>query len=140
MKKRVVRESQEIILSEYGLNYSKGVVSLEKCFGRERTLERMIKLRQSKKEKLDDEIKKLNDELVVRKKQIKELSKFLNPSISILRRKKYNRIVGSVYLSFGNKKSRYIQFQLGTYKDMKNKSKDELKEMTRRLFLRKIGQ
>ncbi len=53
MKKRVVRESQEIILSEYGLNYSKGVVSLEKCFGRERTLERMIKLRQSKKEKLD---------------------------------------------------------------------------------------
>jgi len=48
--------------------------------------------------------------------------------------------VGSVYLSFGNKKSRYIQFQLGTYKDMKDKSKDELKEMTRRLFLRKIGQ
>ena len=140
MKKRVVRESQEIILSEYGLNYSTGVVSLEKCFGRERTLERMIKLRQSKKEKLDEEISKLNQELQERKKLIKELSKHLSPSISILRRKKYNRIVGSVYLSFGNKKSRYIQFQLGTYKDMKDKSKDELKEMTRRLFLRKIGQ
>ena len=140
MKKRVVRESQEISLFEYGLNYSKGVVSLEKLFGRERTLERMIKLRQSKKEKLDEEISKLNQELQERKRQIKELSKHLSPSISILRRKKYNRIVGSVYLSFGNKKSRYIQFQLGTYKDMKDKSKDELKEMTRRLFLRKIGQ
>jgi hypothetical protein len=140
MKKRVVRESQEIILSEYELDYSKGVVSLEKLFGRERTLERMIKLRESKKVKLDEEISKLNQELQERKKQIKELSKHLSPSISILRRKKYNRIVGSVYLSFGNKKSRYIQFQLGTYKDMKDKSKDELKEMTRRLFLRKIGQ
>ena len=62
--------------------------------------------------------------------KIKELSKHLSPSISILRRKKYNRIVGSVYLSFGNKKSRYIQFQLGTYKDMKDKSKDELKEIS----------
>ena len=140
MKKRVVRESNEIYLSEYGEKYSKSLTTLERIFGRERTLERMIKNRESKKVKLDLEISKLNQELQERKKQIKELSKHLNPSISILRRKKYNRIVGSVYLSFGNKKSRYIQFQLGTYKDMKDKSKDELKEMTRRLFLRKIGQ
>ena len=140
MKKRVVRESNVIYLSEYGEKYSKNLETLERIFGRERTIERMIKTRESKKQKLDEEIDTLKNELKERKRQIINLSKFLNPSISILRRKKYNRIVGSVYLSFGNKKSRYIQFQLGTYKDMKDKSKDELKEMTRRLFLRKIGQ
>ena len=115
MKKRTVRESNEIYLSEYGEKYSKNLETLERIFGRERTLERMIENRESKKVNLDEEISKLNQELQERKKLIKELSKHLNPSISILRRKKYNRIVGSVYLSFGNKKSRYIQFQLGTY-------------------------
>ena len=140
MKKRVVRESNEIYLSEYGEKYSKNLETLERIFGRERTIERMIKTRESKKQKLDEEIDTLKNELQGRKKQIKNLSKFLGPSISILHRKKYNRIVGSVYLSFGNKKSRYIQFHLGTEEILKDKTKEELKEMTRRLFLRKIGQ
>ena len=91
MKKRVVRESNEIYLSEYGQRYSKGIKTLERVFGRQRTLEKMIQNRESKKEKLVLEISKLNEELQERTKQIKELSKYLNPSISILRRKKYNR-------------------------------------------------
>ena len=67
MKKRTVRESNEIYLSEYGEKYSKNLETLERIFGRERTLERMIKNRESKKEKLDLEISKLNKELQERK-------------------------------------------------------------------------
>jgi hypothetical protein len=142
-KQRVVRESGEIYLSEYGEKYSKGLTTLERIFGRERTLERMIKNRESKKENLDDEISKLNEELQERKKQIKELSKLLNPSISIVspnKNDKYKRYRCKVYLSFGNNKSRYMWINLGTEEMLKGKSKDELRELGRREFLRKIGQ
>ncbi len=143
MKKRVVRESNEIYLSEYGQRYSKGIKTLERVFGRQRTLERMIKNRENKKSKLDDEISGLNDELEERKKQIKELSKFMSPSISIVspnKNDKYKRYRCKVYLSFGNKKSRYIWINLGTEEMLKDYSKDELRELGRREFLRKIGQ
>ena len=143
MKKRVVRESNEIYLSEYGQRYSKGIKTLERVFGRQRTLERMIKNRENKKSKLDDEISGLNDELEERKKQIKELSKFMSPSISIVspnKNDKYKRYRCKVYLSFGNKKSRYMWINLGTEEMLKDYSKDELRELGRREFLRKIGQ
>ena len=143
MKKRVVRESNEIYLSEYGQRYSKGIKTLERVFGRQRTLERMIKNRENKKSKLDDEISGLNDELEERKKQIKELSKFMSPSISIVspnKKDKYKRYRCKVYLSFGNKKSRYMWINLGTEEMLKDYSKDELRELGRREFLRKIGQ
>ena len=143
MKKRVVRESKEIYLHDYGLDYSKNVINLERCFGRQRTLERMIKNRENKKSKLDDEISKLNDELLKRKNQIKKLSKFMSPSISIVRpneKNKYKRYRCKVYLSFGNKKSRYIWINLGTEEMLKGKTKDELIELGRREFLRRIGQ
>ena len=142
-RNKVVRESDKIYLSEYGEKYSKGLTTLERIFGRERTLERMIKNRENKKDKLDDEISDLKRELDDRKRQIKELSKYLNPSISVVSPKKtdkYKRWRGKVYLSFGNKKSRYVWFNLGTDEMLKGKSRDELREMTRRLFLRKMGQ
>ena len=143
MKKRVVRESKEIYLHDYGLDYSKNVINLERCFGRQRTLERMIKNRENKKSKLDDEISVLNDGLLERKNQIKKLSKLLNPSISIVspnKKDKYKRYRGKVYLSFGNKKSRYIWINLGTEEMLKGKTEDELRELCRREFLRRIGQ
>ena len=143
MKKRVVRESNEILLFDYGERYSKGIKTLERVFGRQRTLERMIKNRENKKSKLDDEISVLNDGLLERKNQIKKLSKLLNPSISIVspnKKDKYKRYRGKVYLSFGNKKSRYIWINLGTEEMLKGKTKDELRELCRREFLRRIGQ
>ncbi len=103
----------------------------------------MIKNRENKKSKLDDEISVLNDELLKRKNQIKKLSKFMSPSISIVRpneKDKYKRYRCKVYLSFGNKKSRYIWINLGTEEMLKGKTKDELIELGRREFLRRIGQ
>ena len=100
-RNKVVRESDKIYLSEYGEKYSKGLTTLERIFGRERTLERMIKNRENKKDKLDDEISDLKRELDDRKRQIKELSKYLNPSISVISPKKtdkYKRWRGKVYL------------------------------------------
>tara|TARA_B100000315_G_scaffold255549_1_gene299174 strand:- start:602 stop:1075 length:474 start_codon:yes stop_codon:yes gene_type:complete len=157
MKKRVVRESNEIYLSEYGQRYSEGIKTLERVFGRQRTLQTMIKRRESKKlnldeqklkldkekQKLDDEIQTINEELQERTKQIKELSKFMSPSISIVspnKKDKYKRYRCKVYLSFGNKKSRYMWINLGTEEMLKDYSKDELRELGRREFLRKIGQ
>ena len=62
--------------------------TLERIFGRERTLKRMIKNREDKKQNLDDEISRIQRELSLRTKQIKELSKFLSPKVYLIRSSK----------------------------------------------------
>ena len=154
-KKRVVRESSSIDiheLTEEGfIEWSKEFLSfstkkrtntLERIFGRERTLKRMIKNREDKKQNLDDEISRIQRELSLRTKQIKELSKFLSPKVYLIRsskNEKYKRIRGKIWLSFGNQKSRWVWVNIGTEEMLKDKTDEELKELGKRMFFQTIS-
>ena len=102
----------------------------------------MIKNREDKKQNLDDEISRIQRELSLRTKQIKELSKFLSPKVYLIRsskNEKYKRIRGKIWFSFGNQKSRWVWVNIGTEEMLKDKTDEELKELGKRMFFQTIS-
>ena len=92
---------------------------------------RLMKKIEKKNQKHKEEISDIKEELKIVRKKVKMISKTLNPNVVIVKRKKYTQ--GKVWF-FGKWKWVHI----GSNELLKNHSKDELKKIGERQFIKSL--
>ena len=93
---------------------------------------RLMKKIEKKNQKHKEEISDIKEELKIVRKKVKMISKTLNPNVVIVKRKKYTQ--GKVWF-FGKWKWVHI----GSNELLKNHSKDELKKIGVRQFIKSLS-